>query len=135
MDDSSTNPLAYVGEDKCTHTWLSVVCLVDHIENAGFEVEHTQVNQHVLLNAMGMSLHDNTILLREFVCMAGDPLLVHLHNEFSLVWYVNHGPWDGEGHLGEGVVGQVPIPDVMKDECGSHGDPDQADIGEEAALD
>ena len=65
---------------------------MDCVENTGFEVEHSQVNQHVLLNAMGVSLHDTAILLREFIHMAGNPLLVHLCEEFSLEQYVDSGP-------------------------------------------
>ena len=133
--DSSMQPPAYMGEDKCIHTRLSVVRLISQIKNNGFEVDHTCINQNVF-NTMGISMHDTTILLQEMCCMVGNPLLVHLCDEFSLVQYIDSGPWEGEEHLGVGVVGPVPNPDTMEDEeRGSHGDPNQVDDGEPVTSD
>ena len=57
--------------------------------------------------------------------MAGNPLLVHLHEEFSLEQYIGTGPWEGEEHLGVEVVSPVPSLDTMEEaERGSHGDLD-----------
>lgn len=84
MDVFSKAPLAYVGEDEHNHTCLSVAQLVNQIENKGFEVDHTHVNQNMLLNVMGILLHDAMILLWEMACMVGNPLLVHLAGGISL---------------------------------------------------
>ena len=133
---SSDNLLAYVGEDECTNTRLSVARLVDQIENEGFKVDHTHINQNIALNVMGILMHNTAILLREMCCMVGNPLLVHLRDEFSLEWYINSGPWKGEEHLGVGVVSPVPNPDAMEEEeCGSRSDPNQVDDSVKRSLD
>ena len=47
-------------------------------------MDHTRVNQNVLLNTMGVLLHDNATLLWKFICMVGNPLLVCLPEEVDL---------------------------------------------------
>ena len=72
MEGSSEAPPVYMDEDKCIHTCLLAAQLVNQIKNGGFEVDHTHINENMMLNVLDISslfLHGD--MIREGILVVG----------------------------------------------------------------
>ena len=90
----------------------------------GLQLLKMMVSQNLLLHSMGIALHDNAILLKEYICMVGNLFGVQFLEEVNLAVYVGHPP-----------TPEVPDTAEEEEECGSHGDPDKVDLGKLLSLD
>jgi hypothetical protein len=124
-EGSSNDPPAYKGRITLNPILLNHVLLCTQLEIGGFKLTNSWVHQNLVWHHMAGALCETAVLLKEAMCMVGRPYRPADLGEVSL------------GDLQWLEMARAEEPVQMEDEVehGSYGDPDQADISEEATSD
>ena len=136
----SKPPPEYEGRLALDPILMDQVRLFGALEAGAFELSNTRTHQNVVLHHLGSSMTEAAIFLQELTAMVGRPYRVAVMEELSpgeLVRAVlahqgvaihEEVAEDGE----TGVISTIEVPDLMEEDRGSHGDPDQGVVLDES---
>jgi hypothetical protein len=122
---SSSDPPAYEGRIALDPILLDRALLCARLETGGFKLVFNRTHSNLIFHHLTGALHEMALLIREVTAMAGRPFRPVSGDEISL------------SDLTFAAAPGSTLIDRAEDveERGSHGDPDQADMGELATSD
>ena len=140
--DCSKAPPEYEGRLALDPILLDRAHLFGALEAGAFELANTRTHQNVVLHHLGSSMTESAIFLRELTAMIGRPYQVAVMEELSTGELVRaalacQGVTTREEVVEDeetGVVSTIEVLDLMEDERGSFGDPDQGVVLDESPV-